>query len=48
MSKAVKLIGLLFFPVAVIIFVFAFLGGRPGKDGKHLFLHEYDEQNIYG
>ncbi len=48
MSKIVKLVGILFLPVAVIIFIFAFLGGRAGEKGKDLFLQEYDEQNIYG
>lgn len=48
MSKALKLIGLLFLPVAVIIFMFTLLGGKSGRNGKSPFLHEYDEQNIYG
>lgn len=48
MSKAIKLIGLLFLPLAVIIFILTFLGNKPGKNAKDFFLHEYDEQNIYG
>ncbi len=48
MSRALKLIGLLFLPVAVIIFIFTLLGGKTGRNGNSMFLHEYDEQNIYG
>lgn len=48
MSKIVMVIGLLFLPVAAIIFVFVLLGGKSAREGKSLFLQEYDEQDIYG
>ncbi len=48
MSKLVKLIGLLFLPVAVIAFVVALFYGKPGKNRKSFFIQEFDEQNIYG
>ncbi len=48
MSKVLKLLGLLFLPIAVLVFVFAIFYGRTGKSGKNFFLQEYDEQNIYG
>lgn len=48
MSKLVKLVGLVFLPVAVIAFAIAFFYGKPGKGGKSFFLQEFDEQDIYG
>ncbi len=48
MSKFLKVIGLIFLPVAALIFVFALLNGSAGKSGKGFFIKEYDEQNIYG
>ena len=48
MSKFLKVIGLLFLPVAAIIFMFALFNGKPAKRGKGLFVQEFDEQNIYG
>ena len=47
MSKALKLLGLLSLPVAVIVFAFAIFHGRTNKNGKNFFVREYDEQNIY-
>lgn len=47
MSKALKLLGLLFLPVAVIVFALAMFYGRTNKNGKNFFVKEYDEQNIY-
>lgn len=48
MSKFLKILGLIFLPVAALIFVFALLGDGTGKHGKNFFIKEYDEQNIYG
>jgi hypothetical protein len=48
MSRVVKVIGLLFLPVAAIVFLFAMLGSKSGKDEKSTFVQEYDEQDIYG
>ena len=48
MSRLVKVIGLLFLPVAAIIFLFAMLSGKSRKNGKSIFVQEYDEQDIYG
>lgn len=48
MSKLVKLVGLLFLPIAVIAFMAALFYGKPGKSGKGVFIQEFDEQNIYG
>lgn len=48
MSKFLKIIGLIFLPVAAVIFVFTFLNGNADKSGKGFFIKEYDEQNIYG
>ncbi len=48
MSRLVKMIGLLFLPIAAIIFLFALLGGKQRKNGKSVFVQEYDEQDIYG
>ncbi len=47
MSKLIKVIGLLFLPLAALLFVFAFIA-KTGKNGKNVFVQEYDEQNIYG
>ena len=48
MSKLLKVIGLLFLPIAAIVLVFTILNGRTSKSGKSFFIQEYDEQNIYG
>ncbi len=48
MNKIVKMIGLLFLPIAAIIFLAALLDGKAGKNRKKMFLQEYDEQDIYG
>jgi hypothetical protein len=48
MSKFVKILGLIFLPVAAIVFVFAFLSNNAGKSNRSFFIREYDEQNIYG
>ncbi|HEY9165383.1 MAG TPA: hypothetical protein VIS48_04420 [Candidatus Kryptonia bacterium] len=48
MSKFMKVVGLLFLPIAAILIVAAMLNGRAGKIGKGFFIQEYDEQNIYG
>ena len=48
MSRIVKVIGLLFLPVAAIIFLFAMLDGKSSKTGKSTYVQEYDEQDIYG
>jgi hypothetical protein len=48
MNKFLKIAGLLFLPVAAIVFAFALLNGGAGKRGKSFFIKEYDEQNIYG
>jgi len=48
MNKFLKIVGLLFLPVAAIVFVFALINGGAGKQGKGFFIKEYDEQNIYG
>jgi hypothetical protein len=48
MSNFMKVLGLIFLPLAAIVFVFAMLNGGAGKSGKNFFIKEYDEQNIYG
>ncbi len=48
MNRLIKVIGLIFLPVAAILFVLALLSGRDGKTGKNFFIQEYDDQNIYG
>ncbi|MFZ1081376.1 MAG: hypothetical protein WAO19_05555 [Candidatus Kryptoniota bacterium] len=48
MSKFLKFIGLLFLPIAVVVFLFAILNGNANKSGKNFFIQEFDEQNIYG
>lgn len=48
MSRLIKVMGLLFLPVAAIVVVFALLNGKTRKNGKSLFVQEFDEQNIYG
>jgi hypothetical protein len=48
MSRLIKVIGLLFLPVAALVFIFALLSGKAAKGGKGLFVQEFDEQNIYG
>ena len=48
MSKFLKILSLIFLPLAAIVFVLALLGGVAGKHGKNFFIKEYDEQNIYG
>ncbi len=48
MSKFLKILGLIFLPMAALVFAFALLSGGAGKHGKNFFIKEYDEQNIYG
>jgi hypothetical protein len=48
MSKFLKILSLIFLPLAALVFVLALLGGATGKHGKNFFIKEYDEQNIYG
>ncbi|MGO9481015.1 MAG: hypothetical protein ACLP05_04435 [Candidatus Kryptoniota bacterium] len=48
MSKFLKFIGLLFLPIAALVFLFAILNSKAGKSGKNLFIQEFDDQNIYG
>lgn len=44
----IKLIGLLFFPLALLILIVSFMNARSSKPGKGFFVQEFDEQNIYG
>ncbi|HUI30962.1 MAG TPA: hypothetical protein VLX91_12175 [Candidatus Acidoferrales bacterium] len=48
MGKFLKIIGLIFLPIAALVFVFALVNGGSGKSGRNFFIKEYDEQNIYG
>jgi len=48
MNKFLKILGLIFLPVAALVVIFAALSGGTGKHGKSFFIKEYDEQNIYG
>ncbi len=48
MNKIIKLVGLLFLPLAILIFVVSFFNTRTPRSGKGFFIQEFDEQNIYG
>lgn len=48
MSRIVKVMGLLFLPLAAIIFISYLLGGKSAREGKSFFIQEFDEQDIYG
>jgi len=48
MSTFVKVVGLIFLPLAAIVLIFTMLNSGSGKSGRGFFIKEYDEQNIYG
>ncbi len=48
MNSFLKIVGLIFLPVALLVFLFAIISGGAGKQGKNFFIKEFDEQNIYG
>jgi len=48
MTKLIKMIGLLFLPVAAVVLIVTMFNARLGKGTKNIFIQEYDEQDIYG
>lgn len=48
MSSLLKVLGLLFLPIAAFFFALAILNGKSSRVGKGFFIQEFDEQNIYG